>query len=190
MEKEIFVRLAVCVNPQKAAAAGLSAKALRSFGVGVTNITDDERRHREALKQKVFATAGPISSDDEAHIIPGLGPHPEARKDRQFRIDIPADELREVLKKIVRGCEYWLANGRIIEPPYEIEVLLAPAANLPVEVAQLIARFGPVHQGPGFRIRRGAAQDDSGSVLYEIAIWDTIDVYATILPPEISGGDS
>jgi DUF2934 family protein len=32
------------------------------------------------------------------------------------------------------------------------------------------------------RIRRGGAQDDPLSVLYELVMWDTLTVYASILP--------
>jgi len=39
-------------------------------------------------------------------------------------MQFPADMLYAVANKILRGCEYWLANGRIIEPQYGIHVVL------------------------------------------------------------------
>jgi hypothetical protein len=39
-----------------------------------------------------------------------------------MQLTIRAEDIHVVVKKIVRGCEYWLAGGRIVEPPYEIEV--------------------------------------------------------------------
>jgi hypothetical protein len=53
-------------------------------------------------------------------------------------------------------------------------------------VGQLLTAFafGPVHLGPGLRIRRGGAHDDSLAALYELVMWDTLTVYASILPPE------
>jgi hypothetical protein len=42
--------------------------------------------------------------------------------------------------------------------------------------------LGPVYLGPGLRIRRGSPQDDPMSALYELVMWDTLTVYASILP--------
>jgi len=36
MEKELFIRLALCVGPVKAEAAGLSRAAVESLGIGVS----------------------------------------------------------------------------------------------------------------------------------------------------------
>jgi hypothetical protein len=185
LEKELFVRLALCIDPRKAAAAGISKRAIRSLGIGVAGISDEERRHRQSLKEKVFARAKPVSSSkDLAHVLPGLGPHPEASPAQQLQISIPEKMLAAVAKKIVRGCEYWLANGRIIEPPYEIDLMYVRPENLPVGAAQLVAVFGRTHLGPGLRIRRGGAHDDSGTAMFEIMVWDSLPIYAAILPPD------
>src|SRR5437868_4605227 len=53
MEKELFMRLTLCVDPRKAEASGLSRRALQSMGVKVSGISTDERTHREALKAKI-----------------------------------------------------------------------------------------------------------------------------------------
>ena len=68
--------------------------------------------------------AQPYSPEVQPHIIPGLGPYPEAPVSSQKQLAIKADDIHAVVKNIVRGCEYWLAGGRIVESPYEIEVFL------------------------------------------------------------------
>ena len=100
-----------------------------------------------------------------------------------MQLTIKAESIHAVVKKIVRGREYWLAGGGIVEPPYEIEVFFP--TETPELVEKLMAAFalGPVYLGPGLRIRRGGAQDDSLSALYELVMWDTLSVYASILPP-------
>jgi hypothetical protein len=52
-----------------------------------------------------------------------------------------------VTKEIVRGCEYWLADGRIVEPPYEIEIFFV--AETHEFVRRLLAAFalGSVYFG-------------------------------------------
>src|SRR5271155_3734122 len=47
MEKELFIRLVLCVGPVKAEASGLSRAALESLGVGVPGLSLTEKRHRE-----------------------------------------------------------------------------------------------------------------------------------------------
>lgn len=183
-EKQLLVRLALCVNPQKPEVQGLAKRALASLGIGVTGLSEREARIRKALLDEVLRDAKIYTGENREHVIPGLGPHPEVPAGQQFELGISADDLTEVTKKIVRGCEWWLAKGRIIALPYEIEVLMAPAEELPPSVAHLITLFGQAHLGPGFQLRRGAAHDDPGTVLYEIVVWDTMTFYCAILPPE------
>lgn len=185
MEKEIFVRMAMCIDPGKPAAAGLWARAKVWLGIGVTGISDEEMGHRIALRKKVFADSMPLSvNSDLQHVLPGLGPHPEAPLKDQLQVSIPEEMVAAVAMKIVRGCEYWFTNGRIIEPPYEIDLVHAIPANLPPSVTQLIDAFSGTDLGTGLRMRRGGACDELGTAMYEIVVWDSWTFYAVILPPE------
>jgi hypothetical protein len=183
LEKELLVSFACCIDPTKLAAQGLYERVRRAMGIGVEGLSEDEKRHRGAQRRKLLNDARPYSADTQPHIIPGLGPHPEALAGSQMQITIPAESIYAVVKKIVRGCEYWLADGRIVESPYEIEVFFP--TETPEVVRRLMAAFalGPVYLGPGLRIRRGGAQDDPLSALYELVMWDTLTAYASILPP-------
>jgi Protein of unknown function (DUF2934) len=153
------------------------------MGIGVEGLSEDEKRHRDAQRPKLLNDARPYSADIQPHIIPGLGPHLEAPVSSQMQITIPAEGIHAVVKKIVRGCEYWLAGGRIVESPYEIEAFFP--TETPDEVRKLMAAFalGPVYLGPGLRIRRGGPQDDRLSALYQLVMWDTLTAYASILTP-------
>ena len=117
MEKELFVRLALCVDPRKTGALGLSKRAVRSFGVDAPGISTEERRHREALRDRIRAEVKPYSSEAQKHALPGLDSRPGFLVEQLLHVDIPADMMHAVLKKIVRGVEYWLANGRIVATP-------------------------------------------------------------------------
>ncbi len=181
-EKELFVRLALCIDPRKHAAAGISTQASRSFGAGVIGLDPKEKHIREALRDKIFREIKPYTKSVEGHVLPGLGLHPGFPAEQQMQVSIPADLLYAVAKKIVRGCEYWLANGRIIDPPYEIEALFV--RDVPEDIRRAFGPFGPVSLGPGFRIRRAGVVDDLGVAMYEIVIWDTITIFYAILPPE------
>jgi hypothetical protein len=186
LENEVFVPLALCVNPLKIAAAGLSKRAIRALGIGaVADLTENEKQKRRAVMERVFRNAKPYSPEVQPHVLPGLGPHPEAPHDKQLQIQVPGDKLQQVLGKIVRGCEYWLADGRIVEPPDEVTVHFVHDCDVP-DVVRAFGPFGPVHLGPGFRVRRASAHDEPLAALYEVVIWDTLKFYASILPPEVS----
>jgi hypothetical protein len=182
VEKEVFVRLGLCVNPEKAAATGISNRVIRSFGIGAQGLDEDEARIRAALREEVLKGAKPYSEEAKPHLLPGIGPHPEAPAEQQFQINIPADKLYAVARKIIRGCEYWFSNGRIVDSPYQIEIFFAHQAHVP-DVVRMFSRFDSFHFGPGFRVRRGAAHDEPLSAIYEVVIWDSLIFYATILAP-------
>jgi hypothetical protein len=182
-EKEVFVRLGLCVNPQKVAATGVSKKIILSFGIGAVGIDEEEKRIRAALKQEVLASARRYTDEERPHILPGIGPYPEGPSDQQMVIDIPADKLYEVAKKIVRGSEYWFSKGRIIEHPYEIQIFFAHDPDVP-DVVTMFSAFSAFHFGPGFRVRRGVANEDPLSAIYEVLVWDTLKFYASVLAPD------
>ena len=72
--------------------------------------------------------------------------------------------MEEVCKKILRGCEFKLASGRHVEPPYTLDVYSAHTADI-AEILNLFQQFGPTHLGPGFQVRRAPTKEDSNSVL-------------------------
>ena len=74
MEREVFTRLALCVDPRKAEVAGLSAKAMRSMGIGVEGLGAKEAEQRRAQKLKVIRSTVPYKAGIET--LPGMGPHP------------------------------------------------------------------------------------------------------------------
>ena len=152
LEKELLVLLACCINPMNPAAQGLYERVRRTMGIGVEGLSEEEKRHREARRRKLLSEARPYSPEVRPHIIPGLGPHPEAPASSQLQVMIKAEDIYAVVKKIVRGCEYWLSSGRIVEPPYEIEVFFP--TETPDDVGKLMAAFalGPVFLGPGLRL--------------------------------------
>jgi len=179
VEKEVFIRAAMCVGPEKGEAAGLSKRALESLGVKAAGISAKERIHRQALKEKILKQIKPYVPGTA--YFPGFGPHAGFPEDQQYEIRISAVQLEEVARKIVRGSEYVLGHRRIIEDPYTIEIYFADEEKIGNVIRQF-DRLGPVHLGPGFQVRRAAAHDEPNTVLYKIDIWDTWSIYAAIVP--------
>jgi hypothetical protein len=181
-EQELFIRLALCVDPRKIEALGISAKLARTFGIG-EGISPADKQKRTAFMDRILSEAKPISEENQAHIIPGLGPHPGFPIESQREIGIPAQLVYDVAKKIVRGCEFWLLDGRIIDPPYKLDVYMVHPEEIP-GIVRMFDSINAVTLGPGFRVRRAAVREDPLSAMYQVEIWGTWTLYFTVLPPE------
>lgn len=184
LEKELLVFFALCMDPTKPAARGLYATVRRTMGIGVEGLLAEEKAHRDALRRKILNGLKPMTPEMLPHILPGLGPHPGFPQAPKMKTTVEAENVLAVIKKIARGSEFWLANGRIVEPPYEIEIFFPQ--ETPDLITAVLNQFplGQTHLGPGLQIRRGHAQDDPRAVLYELIMWDTLTAYASILPTE------
>ncbi len=182
MEKKVFSRLILCVDPQKPEAAGLYAKLKRSLGVGVDDLSKEEAAHRQRQKLGLMAAIGPHNPATSASILPGLGSHTGFKDEDLPRIRIPGDLLLKVYEKIVRGCEYVLA-GRIIEEPYSVQIYFVHDHNVPEDLARGLESPAAehVHMGPGFRVVRVAAHDDPNAIAYEITLWGSAYFFAFIM---------
>jgi len=182
MEKKVFSRLILCVDPQKPEAAGLYAKLKRSLGVGVVDLSKEEVAHRQRQKLGLIAAITPHSPASSGSILPGLGSHPGFRDEDLPQIRIPGDLLLQVYEKIVRGCEYVLAS-RIIEEPYGIQIYFVHERNFPEDLTQGLKSPAAedVHVGPGFKVVRAIAHDDPCTVAYEITLWGSAYFLAIIM---------
>ena len=181
MEESLLLRFALCVDPQRPGYSGILLKVKRAFGIGVTGLSESEKCIRKALRGEVLGKAKLYDKSAEAYVLPGLGPHAGFPSELQIQIEIPVKAVHSVAKKILRGCEYWLADGRIIEPPCELEVFTPREA--PEELLRHMPS-GPDYLGPGCRIRRAVPVDEPKVAIYEIMIWERLKLFFSILPPE------
>lgn len=181
IEKDMFVRLALCADPTKAEASGMSKSALRSLGIGVADLAQEEKAHRIALLKKIFMKAKLFKDYGEISLLPGLGPHPGFPAGEQLTITIPDEILRRVSEKIVRGCEHKLNGGAYVEEPREVKIYFIHDIGAE-DITALFDRLPAKTLGPGFEIRRGQSPPEEGVdiALYRIMIWGTLKIYATI----------
>jgi hypothetical protein len=106
------VFLACCINPMKPSAQGLYKRVRRTMGIGVKGLNEEEQRHREARRRKLLSEARPYSPEVQPHIIPGLGPHPEAPVGSQMQLTIKAEDVHAVVKRSFAGTNTgWPVEG-------------------------------------------------------------------------------
>ena len=178
LEKELFIRLALCIDPRKAEASGITKKLLRTLGVG-PDMPEKEREIREKLRLEVLAATKPYTGDETLPTLPGLGLHQGFSPESQRAVPIRADCLDAVLEKVFRGCEYVLNNRQYVKLPRSIGIY--HVHQEPSQVAQTFSKFATrTSLGPGFEIKRAATQDGEYAVLYKAIIWGTLVSYASI----------
>lgn len=169
LEKDLLIRLVLCVDSKSEAASGLASRALRSLGIDANGLSEQDRTHREKLRAKIRSELMPHTKVvGIPGKIPGLGP-PEGEP-VQWAIPIPWAGLAIIAEKIVRGCEYKL-KGRYLEEPYGIRIFLSEAHFLPQPYA---AAAQHLDFGPGCNISRVFATEDPKVVLYWLSLWNTL----------------
>ena len=143
LERDLLIRLVLCVNPKSEAASGLASKALRSLGLDADGLSEREKAHRARLRDKIRSELMPQADVvGKPGKIPGLGP-PEGEV-VQWAIPIPWAGLAIVGEKIIRGCEYKL-KGRFLEAPYGMRIFVSPSDFVPqpYAAASEVLDFGP-----------------------------------------------
>lgn len=173
LEKDMLIRMVLCIDPRKEAVSGLAAKVLRSLGLHVKNLSEDEKAYRDRLGSRLRAELLPNAEIAAETVIPGLGPH----ENSPWMVPFPWASLSIITEKIVRVCEHKI-KGRFVESPYGVRTSVDSAAGVlpePLRPFATVARFGP-----GFKVTRLSAIEDPLIVRYWISIWDALHLRAYI----------
>jgi 5-methylcytosine-specific restriction endonuclease McrA len=175
LEKDLLIRLALCIDPHSPAASGIAAAALRALGIDAEELSEKERGHREKLRARIRAELMPQAETAELPgKIPGLGPAHDEPSD--WAIGIPWAALSIIAEKIARGCEYKLKE-RYIEPPYGLRTAVSESGMVPEELLPGITVFD---LGPGCKIQRLFAMEDHNLVCYWITFWGTLNLKVVV----------
>ena len=179
IEDELATLLAVCVDPGAAATAGIWKKTRRGLDPRAATSHRDAiaraRRRDDLLKKMLHGSAIPQSA-----IYPGMGERWGRGVEEQVALPIPADSLRRVAEKIVKGLAY-LEDGRLIDAGAEIKHHVVHSSTIgPVE--EILEKFGVEHsRGPGIRVVRAVTPDDGVSAIYKITIWGEFVLYVSVI---------
>jgi hypothetical protein len=175
LERDLLIRMALCLDPREQASLGLAARVFRSLGLEVEDLNAGEQTTRDKLRQRIRAELLPYDGASAGQ-IPGLGPPSDEKA--EWSIPIPWSGLAIMGEKIARGCEYKYRNRRrLVMPPYAVGVSVREAGALeePFASAGRIIDFGP-----GFQARRIFFTEDPDTVWYFITIWNALHLHARI----------
>jgi len=168
LERDLLIRVVLCIDPKKEAVSGLASKVLRSLGLDADGLSETEKAHRERVRAKLRAEL--ISHSDVAAgpgAIPGLGPY----ENSLWAVPIPWASLSIIAEKIARVCGHKI-EARFVESPYGVGTAVDLAGGIVPEPLAPFSKFFDF--GPGFKVTRLSPIEDPLIVRYWISIWDTL----------------
>lgn len=173
LEKDMLIRIVLCVDPRKEAVSGLAARVLRSLGLRATGLSRDERAYRDRLVARLRAELLPTAEVALETVIPGLGPY----ENSPWMVPIPWASLSIITEKIVRVCEHKI-NRRFVEGPYGVRTAVDSAGGgLPAPLKPFATVFD---FGPGLKVTRLSPIEDPLIVRYWMSIWGALHLRAYV----------
>lgn len=182
-ERSLLIPFGLAIGPSDPAGSGLSAKALRTLGVGTPELSDSEAKARKRQRARVASEMKLVTEEVLGSVLPGLGPHAWFPRDSQFTLPVDRAALTAVIEKMVKGCEYKIAH-RYVEPPYRIQVNFPKPPhgdNARATHAGLLRESGSL--GPGFYYERYVWSDQ---VMFFFDFWQRLAVIAFVYGPDVA----
>ena len=170
LEKDLLVRMVLCLDPKGAPTSGLAEKVFRSLGIDVNGLPEREKEAREKLRSQLKSEFVPYAEVADLPKIPGLGPSID--EEPQHALFLPYAGLAMIAEKIARGCEYRYKNRRrYVEHPYGVRILVKGSGDVP----GIFADGEGLDFGPGCRvIRVWEPEIDPEAVCYWVSIWGAL----------------
>jgi hypothetical protein len=138
IEEDLLFRLGLCIEPTPET-AGIVAKAQRSYKPEFAR----NERDRAARAARMARLSELVDGPDiqRSAVYPGLGERWGRPATQGLGIRVPANSMRRLTEKIVRGV-YFLEGQKFVEPPYVIHFYaLKDEGAAPIQ--EILARFGP-----------------------------------------------
>jgi hypothetical protein len=178
-ENELLIRLGLCVGTDRVASLGVSDKALKAIDPSMTD--DPVEKHSRILKRNQILTEMRVASDVPPQtFVAGFEPSPRDLASGRHAMPVAVARLKMLGRKLVRGATYVLNEGLYIEEDHTITVLVEN--RLGASYAKtFIDQYGErSHRGPRIMIGQARPAEDRQSALFEILIWGTLALHATV----------
>jgi hypothetical protein len=172
LERDLLVRLRLCVPPEPAATAGIVEKVLRSLDPKSAS-NEKDRKARAADRARILRELVPLKGAPEQGVFPGLGVRAEHVQAEYAGVLIPSASLERLGEKLVRGVTY-LHYQKMLGPEYHIRDYVVDDNNVKELRAVLQERGRLFDRGPGVSIYRCEWDADPLTAIYRIVIWGQI----------------
>lgn len=176
IEDDLLRRFGMCVDPASHAAKGISDKALRSVDPE-RGRSDKDKECRFKSRLELLQNLIPHEYIDYNSVLPSRKPLPES--DKSTGILIPADSIKRMGIKLIRGITY-VTDNLYIDNDHVIDLFFVHDINAQ-EFIHLIKQHGKRYdRGQGIIVERASAPDDPQVGLYYIEIWNQLYMYGTV----------
>jgi hypothetical protein len=143
-----------------------------------------DRELRHARGKRILAETLQGTAIPQGATVPGMGERWGRPVEQQVAVLLPAQSLRLVIEKIVRGI-FYVQDGVFIERPYKIDYYLLPEDTAPAAIwSATLDAYGVVYSRPPGLVVRRAEGEDKRSSMFEITFWQQFKTYATVTRKE------
>jgi hypothetical protein len=178
-ERELFVLIGLAFEPDHPTYGYLADRAVRAasprFGTSPKDVRD-----REARRDRLFRSLMPADRVETGRIIPNFG-----RAEGTPDVGQPAYRIDRVLMetfigKLARGLAHKL-DDQYIGPNYRVDFTQVGG---PLPIAEdFFARYARgADNGPVIRVRWAYAQEDPGTRLYYLELFERWKLYVSVRP--------
>ena len=179
LENDMLIRLALCVDPNRAETEAIVKKGLRAINPAAGK-SEKDRAARAAKRAQILGHLLEGKSIQSAAVYPGFGEKWGRTVDQAIGVTIRASSFRRLSEKLIRGI-YYLERSLFIEPPWRVEFFAMTDEGAQPFVA-ITKRFGVEYaRGAGITIRLVVPEDEPMSSVAEIEIWGQFKMYTAVL---------
>ena len=176
-EDDIGLRMAMCVDPEDPAAAGIYAKAKRAIDP-TEGRNEKDRLARKRKREKLLGEFRVMRSLPTHGLLPSFQPNWD--NGSRLAIFVSAKDLESLVKKWVRGIHY-LTLDRLIKRDDDIDILHVRDDVADEAFREIKHRATFLRKGPGVVIMQATASEKGESMtLYGFEIWGQYRVYASV----------
>lgn len=176
IEKELLIRLGLCLDTSHAEASGIGDLALRSLDSRHAKNNKDALHRRRKLDQ-IQAEQLPYS--EKMSVYPGFDAGRFLYDDEKpSALTISPHHIEGFAEKVVRGILF-IYEGKLIDESYEISTYVLNE-NHALEMMSNLSGVRVHLREPGIKISRCTVPDDAVTSVFRIEIWGQLRLHTIV----------
>ncbi len=180
IEREMLIKLGLCIDVEDHNAKGIAEKALRALDPREAKKPKDALARKRTL-DRIVAEMEVIDPSNKIDVYPGFGAERFPNEPLLTALTIDWGSTAALGEKIVRGLIYLGDNGRMIDNNYEIH-MRAVEESVAIGALQKIERWFEYAHEPGIVVHRAIHPVDDVTSIFRIEIWKQLRIYGLVMP--------
>lgn len=177
VEEDLMIRIGLCLDPKNPSSLGIPRKAIRAISPQLAK-NEKDRLCRQDKHEKLMRESFSGANIPSRGVYPNLGDITNSDPSNLLAFQIPAESIRKLNEKIIRGITF-LEDNIYIEPPFKIN-FWAVEDSAAQSVIAFLKRFGKIYaREPGIVVCRVVVPTE-GLALFSINIWNRFKMYGSV----------